>query len=117
MESPSSYFHSITNDGFLFAFVILAVFSILTFNTSGALVTIHISALARSVCDVVRTIIIWGVGIIVTVTAGESDSVYKWESLNVNRIILQAVGFSVIIAGNVVYNNLVELKCLQPKNQ
>jgi len=70
LENASSYFTSIKNDGFLLAFVILGVFSILTFNTSGVSVTKYINALARSICDVSRTVLIWIVGIIVTVTLG-----------------------------------------------
>jgi len=91
----------------------LGVFSILTFNTSGSSVTKFISALARSICDVSRTVLIWLVGIIVTVTAGESDPTYKWEALNTGRIVVQLVGFLVLIAGNLLYNNIIKFESLQ----
>lgn len=78
MENASSYFNSVGNDGFLLAFVILGVFSILTFNTSGVTVTKYINALARSICDVSRTVLIWIIGIVITVTVGTSQDVYKW---------------------------------------
>ena len=116
MQSPSQYFSSIRNDGFLLSFVILGIFSILIFNTSGVSVTKYINALARSICDVSRTVIIWLIGILVTVTIGESNSIYKWESLDKRRIILQLVGFLGIIAGNLVYNNVIKFGCLQ-KNE
>jgi len=108
MESPSQYFKSIGDDGFLLSFVILGVFSILTFNTSGVAITKFINALARSLCDVSRTVLIWLVGIIVTVTVGESNPIYKWEAVNIGQIIVQLVGFLGIIAGNVVYNNVLQ---------
>lgn len=42
------------------------------FNVSGVTVTKYISALTRSICDVTRTLLIWIVGLIVTVTAGKT---------------------------------------------
>ena len=44
----------------------------MVFNITGLSITRYINALARAVCDVSRTVIIWIVGIIVTVTAGET---------------------------------------------
>ncbi len=54
----------------LLFFVILGVFSIATFNVSGVTVTKYINALARSVGDVTRTVVIWIVGIMITLTLG-----------------------------------------------
>lgn len=78
MESTGSYFSSIGASGFLLAFIILGVFSIMVFNVSGVTVTKYISALARSICDVTRTLLIWIVGIVVTVTAGKTQENYQW---------------------------------------
>jgi hypothetical protein len=41
-------------------------------------VTKYINSLARSLADVTRTIIIWSVGIIITVTAGREHQNYRW---------------------------------------
>jgi len=89
------------------------MFSILTYNTSATSVTKFISALARNICDVTRTVLVWSVGIIVTVTVGESNPIYKWESTNTGRTVVQLVGFLVLISGNLLYNNLVKFGCLQ----
>ena len=40
--------------------------------------TKHINALARSIGDVTRTIVVWGVSLIITVTAGSIYPNYKW---------------------------------------
>lgn len=78
MESTSAYFASVGASGFLLAFVVLGVFSIMIFNVSGVTVTKYISALTRSICDVTRTLLIWVVGIVVTVTAGRTKDNYVW---------------------------------------
>lgn len=45
----------------------------MTFNITGLSITRYINGLARAVCDVTRTVIIWLVGIIITLTLGESQ--------------------------------------------
>jgi hypothetical protein len=78
LERPEVYFSQIFDNGALFFFVILGVFSILTFNVSGVTVTKYINALTRSICDVTRTILVWGIGIIVTLALGDSRPNFKW---------------------------------------
>jgi len=56
-----------------------------------------------------RTIVVWMVGIAVTATLGESDSSYKWETLDLRRIAVELVGFLGVMAGNLVYNNIIKL--------
>ena len=59
--------------------------------------------MARAVCDVIRTTIIWLAGIIITVTVGHDDDIYKWESTNPKAIALDVVGFAILIVGNLIY--------------
>jgi hypothetical protein len=54
------------------SFAILGVISITVFNVCSVTVTKYVNALARSICDVCRTVIIWLVGILVTVTLGST---------------------------------------------
>jgi hypothetical protein len=49
-------------------------------------VTKYINALARSIGDVTRTILVWGIGLIITVTAGATYPNYKWELVNIGAI-------------------------------
>ncbi|CAM6005525.1 unnamed protein product [Sphagnum balticum] len=78
IERPGAYFSEIGQNGLLLFFCILGVFSIATFNVTGVTVTKYINSLARSICDVTRTVLVWIVGILVTVTAGQHKPNYKW---------------------------------------
>lgn len=82
---------------------------------TGVTVTKYINALARSICDVTRTVIVWIVGIIVTVSAGTNKPNYKWELINGGAISLQLVGFMILIGGNLVYNRIIRIPFLEPK--
>lgn len=88
MENTPSYFHEAGANGALAFFCILGVFSIATFNITGVTVTKYINALARSIGDVTRTILVWGVGLIVTVSAGAKYPNYEWELLGGGAIAL-----------------------------
>jgi hypothetical protein len=72
------YFSALGENGLLLFFCILGIFSIATFNVTGVTVTKHINAIARSICDVSRTVLVWIVGIIVSVSAGENRPNYEW---------------------------------------
>ena len=117
IENPGSYFSQAFDNGFLLLFIILGVFSIATFNVTGVTVTKYINALARSICDVTRTVIVWIVGILVSVTAGATKPNYKWELINGGAIAVQLLGFAVLIAGNLVYNRIITLPFLEPKEE
>jgi hypothetical protein len=104
MERPESYFAAIFSNGSLLFFVILGIFSIATFNIAGVSVTKYINALARSIGDVTRTILVWGVGIIVTVTAGATHPNFVWEIIGAGAILVELLGFLILVAGNLVYN-------------
>ncbi len=97
MERTDEYFHKMFNDFWLFVFIILGnriyilsnynlgLLSIATYNICGVTVTKNISGMARSVVDVVRTVIIWTIGIIVTKT---TNGARNWENLERNSILL-----------------------------
>jgi hypothetical protein len=104
-------------NGLLLFFVILGVFSIATFNVTGVTVTKYINALARSICDVTRTVIVWIVGIIITVSAGANRPNYKWELIDGAAITIQLLGFFVLIAGNLIYNKILKIPFLMPKEE
>lgn len=116
LERPEAYFVEMVSNGALLFFVILGVFSIATFNVTGVTVTKYINAVARSICDVTRTILVWILGIIVTVSAGVNKPNYRWELVDYRAILLQLFGFLVLIGGNLVYNKIINLPFL-PKNE
>jgi hypothetical protein len=113
IERPGQYFSEMGMNGALAFFVILGVFSIATFNVTGVTVTKYINALARSICDVTRTVLVWIIGIIITVSAGSNMPNYRWELIDGLAITFQLFGFLILIFGNLVYNRIVTFKFLE----
>ena len=74
--------------------------------------TKYINALARSLADVTRTAVIWIIGIIVTVTAGVNYPNYVWELVSPGAIILQFIGFVILVFGNLIYNKILKIPFL-----
>lgn len=72
---------------------VLLIFCVAVFNLSGISVTRRLSGAARAVFDVSRTVLVWIVGIKL-----------GWESFHT----LQAVGFSILVAGTSVYNDVLQ---------
>lgn len=79
--------------------------------------TKYINALARSIGDVTRTILVWMVGIIVTLTAGSKYPNYKWELIDGGVIAVQLVGFVILVAGNLIYNGMIKLPCFKEERK
>jgi hypothetical protein len=116
LERPFAYFSEAFSNGGLLFFCILGIFSIATFNITGVTVTKYINALARSIGDVTRTILVWGIGIIITVTAGATYPNYKWELLNGGAIALELLGFVILVSGNLVYNQIIKIPGITERN-
>lgn len=85
----------------------MGIFTIALFNIAGVSVTKYISSVARSIVDVTRTIIVWGVGLIISFTTDN-----KWENTDYRAILLQLLGFVILVTSNLVYNNIVSLPFL-----
>lgn len=109
MESPVAYFKEAVSSGSLLFFCILGVFSIATFNVTGVTVTKYINALARSITDVTRTILVWTIGIIITATAGANYPNFEWELIKTGAIIVEFMGFIILVAGNLIYNKIINI--------
>lgn len=88
--------------------MLLGIISIALFNLFGVNVTKHVSALARTVVDTIRTVLIWGIGLIVTVTTNR-----KWENTNLWANLLELLGFSLLVLGNMVYKGLIKIPFLE----
>ena len=65
--------------------------------------------MARAIGANTKIILVWIVGIMVTVTLGKEHPNYRWESLNAIVILLQLVGFAFLVVGNLVYNEIIKL--------
>jgi hypothetical protein len=80
MERPDVYLGELGDSWPLLATTILEIFCLLVFNVSSVFLTKYVSSLFLAVYDVTRTVIIWIVGIAITVTIGRSEANYSWES-------------------------------------
>jgi hypothetical protein len=61
--------------------------SMCAYNSLGVTIAKYMNSLTRAICDASRTVIIWVVGIVVTVGMGGDDKAFRWESLNPWQIV------------------------------
>lgn len=73
-----AYFREVASSGILLVFCLLGVLATCLYNVAGVAITKYINALARSIADVTRTIIIWAISVLVTITAGSIYPNYSW---------------------------------------
>lgn len=97
------YFSEIQGNWLILLGVIFNVFSMASYNAVGVAIAKYINSVARALCDVSRIVIVWGVGIIITLALGDNDPRFKWESLNGWLIVGLTAGFVIIIFGNLIY--------------
>ncbi|KAM6500852.1 hypothetical protein JOM56_003866 [Amanita muscaria] len=85
---------------------IAIAFSIALFNYFGLSVTRHVSATARSLTDTCRTLSIW----LISLALG-------WEKLMFPISVLQVLGFSLLVYGTFLFNDLVAIPSCIPGPQ
>ncbi|EGN95481.1 hypothetical protein SERLA73DRAFT_186518 [Serpula lacrymans var. lacrymans S7.3] len=94
-DLPRGWYQMIYTPSVLWSGVAIA-FSIALFNYFGLSVTRHVSATARSLTDTCRTLSIW----VISLGLG-------WEKLLFPISLLQVLGFSLLVYGTFLFNNLV----------
>jgi len=94
-DLPRGWHQLIYTPSVLYSGIAIA-FSISLFNYFGLSVTRHVSATARSLTDTCRTLSIW----IVSLGLG-------WEKLLWPISLLQVVGFTLLVYGTFLFNNLI----------
>ncbi|KAF9009381.1 hypothetical protein BDQ17DRAFT_1056106 [Cyathus striatus] len=94
-DLPRGWYQMIYTPTVLYSGVVIAC-SIAFFNFFGLSVTRHVSATARSLTDTCRTLAIW----IISLGLG-------WEKLLFPISLLQVLGFSLLVYGTFLFNNLV----------
>jgi hypothetical protein len=85
------------------------------FNVAGVAITKYMNALARSICDISRTSLVWIIGIFITIIAGPRNPNYRWELIGLAPIMIQLLGFAILIIGNLTYNRFVKWYCFQQR--
>jgi hypothetical protein len=71
-----------------------------------------VNGLARSVIEPLKVILVWIIGIILTVTVDEQSKYGKWESTYYLTIILKLAGFVIVVFGILLYFELIRIKRL-----
>jgi hypothetical protein len=77
------------------------MFTIAFFNASGVAVTKYLSSIVRSILDVSRVAIVWGVGLFLPLPSRKGKG--HWETFDV----LELFGFFVLVLGNFIYNEII----------
>ncbi|OXA56921.1 hypothetical protein Fcan01_08041 [Folsomia candida] len=98
LEDALDGFVQLGNNPKLVCAFIGTIVSIAFFNFAGVSVTKELSATTRMVLDSVRTLVIWMVSLAV-----------QWQTFNY----LQLIGFSFLICGMCLYNNVIIVPTLQ----
>mmetsp|Transcript_30762 Transcript_30762/g.73912 ORF Transcript_30762/g.73912 Transcript_30762/m.73912 type:complete len:388 (-) Transcript_30762:352-1515(-) len=97
IENALHAFREVLGNKLLLAAVLGNVTSIAFFNFFGISVTQSMSATHRMVLDSLRTMVIWGFSLLA-----------KWQDFNY----LQVVGFVILLAGTLLYNEIISVRCL-----
>jgi drug/metabolite transporter (DMT)-like permease len=95
-DLPRGWYQMVNTPAVLYSSFAICI-SISLFNFFGLSVTRHVSATARSLTDTCRTISIW----FISLGLG-------WEKLLFPISILQVLGFSLLVYGTFLFNNLVK---------
>lgn len=95
-DLPRGWYQMIYTPSVLYSGIAICI-SISLFNFFGLSVTRHVSATARSLTDTCRTLSIW----IISLGLG-------WEKLLFPISLLQVLGFSLLVYGTFLFNNLVK---------
>lgn len=101
MEDPATGFKQMLTDPNIRLWSGIIICSILFFNLNGLILTKHVSCVFRAFWDATRTVSVW----IVSLLAG-------LEAFELKSFLIQLAGFTLLVLGNLTYNEIVEWKCL-----
>ena len=72
-----------------------------------------VNPVSRSLADVCRTMLVWIIGLVFTVTLGRSNDQYIFESTDLLLNGCKLVAFLVVGYGTLMYHDVAVPKCLQ----
>lgn len=78
MEGWSVYWNELGSDPQLLALGIVAILGIFIFNVAGVTVTKYINSLARAIANMTKSLFVWIVALIVTLTLGSTYPNLRW---------------------------------------
>ena len=100
-DSPGQAITFIFNNPKVFVAGVIAVSSVMIFNISGVALTKMVSAIFRRMIDSLRTILIW-----IIMWMFGLDQIGMWN------VIIEIIGLSLLLIGNLVYNEIIEMNIL-----
>ena len=65
-------------------------------------VTKYLSCVTRALVDVAKIMMIWIISLIISLSTSSSN--YHWENVRLGAIIIEVIGFSFVVAGEIIYN-------------
>lgn len=102
LEDPVAGVAQIFSDWMLFFWVMVTVVSIMIFNVNGLILTQNVSSVFRAFWDATRTILVWVLSLVTGI-----------DSFDLKGFFLQLAGFALLLGGNFIYNEILELKFCQ----
>ena len=99
LDDPGMAMVELMNNGKLLFYSILSILSIMIFNVTGLYLTKKVSSIFRIIIDSIRTISVWILSIF-----------WGFEHFFWKAFLIQALGFILLIIGNLVYNEIIEVK-------
>lgn len=111
-ERIDVFYGEVFSDGILFMLTFVGLVTVGLYNLNGARITKLIDALTRSLLNITKTGIIWVLGILITLIAGDNPD-YQIESKDPWVNLVKAAGFSFIVMGTLVYNRFLCKKYLE----
>jgi len=100
LEDPIAGVIELFHNKILLFWCFVTILSIMLFNVNGLILTQRVSAVFRAFWDATRTVLVWVICLAFGIDA--FDWVGFW---------LQLGGFVLLLGGNFVYNEMVEIKC------
>ena len=82
------------------------IISTALYNFYGITIIKIYDGLTKSLLNIVRTSIVWVVGLIITLIVGD-HSIYKIESTNLKVILVKIIGYTLIIVGTLVSKKFI----------
>ncbi|CAD8133905.1 unnamed protein product [Paramecium octaurelia] len=101
-ERADYYFQQFSQSALLQFAVIFGILSISVYNTMCQTVTKYLSCVTRALVDVAKIMMIWIISLIISLSTSSSN--YHWENVRLGAIIIEVVGFSFVVAGEIIYN-------------
>lgn len=113
LEDPLDAFTQMSNSATLVGLLSLVVVSIAFFNFAGVSITKHMSATTRKVLDTLRTLVIWGMSMLLSVWNPEDWIMPRMQ----DQFLLQLGGFLLLVTGIFLYSDVLIMPMVRRRRE